>query len=1048
MASIDSPSIPRSFRHIDGALLRAVPCVPSDFDLPVVTGEAADLVPHWCRWLRRVWDDQDVAAAIEVASPVLARRMEDLIAGRPIGARQLHRMVLSVVRYLARMRSRATPFGMFAGVAAARFGDEAVVTWSQPRRALADADAGWLAEVITRLESCSPLLGRLRIVASNMCIVRGDRLVIQDRPHTRRDGRPAYAEVSVRYTPAVQKALEAAHTPVRFAHVAACLAGGFPGTPGSVIESMLISLVSKGVLLSELHAPGTVPDALGHLVAQLTAVHAADIPEVAPVIDGLCHIHDALRRHNLADSPELAARQRGQLRAAMTTLITTSTVQPLKIDLRLGGEITVPAAVAHEAELAATALIRLTPFPAGAPAWLEYHDRFAERYGIGVLVPVTDLVDPGSGLGFPAGYRGSDRGETPRILTARDTKLLALAQGAMADGQREVVLGEGEIRELENDDSTRIWVPSHAEVCMEVCATSTAALTRGDFTLAVTAAPRAAGTVTGRFVGALEPAEAERMVAALAALPGGEAEASVVQVSFPPLVARMGNVVRGQAFMPEVIALGEHRPHSARVIPLEDLSVGSDGNSLFLMRVSAQRRVEPTVFHALEFRVNTPPLARFLCEIARAACAVYGVFDWGAASVLPWLPRVRYRRTILSPAQWRLLASDLPGRSASWAEWVTSLAAWQRRFRMPATVQLREADRRLELDLGQEAHRAVLRSQLDGAGHAVLTEAPDPKERGWLDGRASELVVPLVSTSAASQEPENSKRVPHILASRDHGHPPGRPPWLFAKVYTPAQTHSVILRDHLAELLAAWDTQPEWWFVRYRDQRGPHLRLRIRVADQHEYADAAHHVGCWVEQLRRSRLASEVVFDTYYPEIGRYGPGRAMALAEAAFAADSRAVLLQLAAAQRGAVPAEAITAASLAQVAVAFTGSAESGLRWLTRHPVPPTAVPRDTAALAVRLTLAALSTSAHESALNDLPGVPKVRAAWHQRSNALAAYRTHLAATTIAAEPTLMALLHMHHNRMAGIDIESERTCLRLARAAALAWTGRAGEEGNNKP
>lgn len=42
---------------------------------------------------------------------------------------------------------------------------------------------------------------------------------------------------------------------------------------------------------------------------------------------------------------------------------------------------------------------------------------------------------------------------------------------------------------------------------------------------------------------------------------------------------------------------------------------------------------------------------------------------------------------------------------------------------------------------------------------------------------------------------------------------------------------------------------------------------------------------------------------------------------------------------------------------------------------------------------------------------------------------------------DTVLDSLLHAHHIRAAGIDKPDERTCLRLARAAALTWQARRG-------
>ncbi|MGH3811560.1 MAG: lantibiotic dehydratase, partial [Pseudonocardiaceae bacterium] len=62
----------------------------------------------------------------------------------------------------------------------------------------------------------------------------------------------------------------------------------------------------------------------------------------------------------------------------------------------------------------------------------------------------------------------------------------------------------------------------------------------------------------------------------------------------------------------------------------------------------------------MTIRVCFLPLARFLAEVASARCGVYGPFDFGAARTLPFLPRVRYGRTVLASARWLLVADDLP----------------------------------------------------------------------------------------------------------------------------------------------------------------------------------------------------------------------------------------------------------------------------------------------------------------------------------------------------------------------------------------------------
>lgn len=128
--------------------------------------------------------------------------------------------------------------------------------------------------------------------------------------------------------------------------------------------------------------------------------------------------------------------------------MSTTAGQPLRVDIRLGCAVVLPAEVAAEAERAAEALLRLTPAPAGNRSWREYHGAFLDRYGPGAVVAVDQLVDPTAGLGFPRHYRDPS---PPALATAtpeRDERLLGAAQQAALDGAQEVVLDDAAINAL------------------------------------------------------------------------------------------------------------------------------------------------------------------------------------------------------------------------------------------------------------------------------------------------------------------------------------------------------------------------------------------------------------------------------------------------------------------------------------------------------------------------------------------------------------------------------------------------------------------------
>jgi thiopeptide-type bacteriocin biosynthesis protein len=701
-------------------------------------------------------------------------------------------------------------------------------------------------------------------------------------------------------------------------------------------------------------------------------------------------------------------------------------------DLRAGWDLVVPETVAAEAASAAAVLVRLARRRALNPGWAAWHARFLDRYGPGAVVPVLDVTDPGTGLGFPAGYLGSARPWPQTPLAERDKILLRLAQRAAMRSEQEITLDDTLVAQLAVAGPGDPVQPS-AELTVRVHAASIADLDAGLFTLHVLAVSRAAGTVTGRFLHLLDTADRERMLGVYAALPGVHQGSRPAHISAAPLYTRSGNVARVPQAAPLLISLGEYRPAAtSQQLPVSDLGVTADARCLHLVSVPGGWPVHTILPSAVDLSVHTHPLARFLLEAPVALAAPCTAFDWGAASALPFVPALRYRRTVLSPARWMLDAAELPGQDADWRCWDGALAAWARHARLPRHVYSGDGDRHIALDLDEPSHRVLLRTQLDRDGHARLRPAPGPGDLGWAGDRPHEITIPLAAAGPALAPVRRTGDV----TSRRRGHLPGCDGRFYLKLYTARDLQEAILTRHLPHLIAQLDDGASYWFISYEDPE-PHLRLRIAFGPDRPGA-AAGQIGTWTSELRDDGLITHVSWETYYPETARFGGPAAITAAEAFFAADSAAAVAQLIAAQQKNGPdRRAVTAASMTDLAVAAAGDSAAGMRWLRDHARPCASPPaRPLYDQAVGLV---------RESLLDAGGVPaSVTEAWLARRAALAAYRRALdEARTVTLSELLPDLLHLHHARIAGPDIAAEGTCLHLARAAALSWLARNGKQ-----
>ncbi|MDX3784543.1 lantibiotic dehydratase [Streptomyces europaeiscabiei] len=1005
--------IPLTYQWQPGMLLRAStasrPIPVPDFDL-----HGDDATIRGRQWLEEVWR-APVPTALSAASPVLCQRVAEILNDTVTDDRRIRRAARSVAAYLLRWNHRPTPFGVFAGVAPAEPAQAAHILWGEGYRTVLRPDSDWLTDVITRLESHPALLARLTVVANNTGRSRGNRHVVDGMPTDAHTSGYAPIELSVRLTRPVAAVLEAARTPIPYELLVHRLSGQFPTARPEQLAGLIFDLLSKHILISSLWPPMTSVDTLAHICDELEKADATGIPDITELASQLASIRGGLNHPDTVTPWTLG----DPLTQSMQHVSTTGRV-PLLVDAALDCTAHIPEALLAEAAEAAGVMHQLSPHPYGYPQWRDYHQRFLDRYGNEALVPVLDLVAD-SGLGLPAGFLGSERARPPYEVTDRDEKILRLLQEAMLDGRRELVLTRATIADLTTGHTEPLLPVPRAEIAVEIHAPTLEAVQGGDYRLLVTGAPRPGSSMLGRFAHLLPPSAQTALTDSYATADPG---AIAAQLSFTPRRRRNENIARTVQVLPFTIPLGQHHESGPGVIPLDDLAVTADTRRFYLVRRSTGQHVEPRVTHALEASVHTPPLARFLAEITTARSAAYRAFTFGVAATLPYLPRVRYKRTILAPARWLLSAEELPGRSAPMAAWDKALARWRERLCVPDRLALVEDGQQLPLDLDQRIHRALLRAGVDRNRVVELRESTTARDWAWI-GRPHELLIPL-----ANSTPADPPRLPEAAAAATGT--PSQPTVLYARLFAHPQRYDEILTGHLPTLLDQFDTMPLWWFRRHRDTNRPasdqHLDLYLRLPDPAAFGAAAQQVTGWADALGSQRLAGRLELTTYTPKSGPYGHGSALDAAHLVFAADSAAGVAQILAAADDAGTEQALTAASMFDLTVQFTGDADQASDWLTR------ALPQERGPLArERVTLALALADPEHTALRALPGGPAVIAAWGQRTVALTAYRQQLS-TERNADSVLRSLLHEHCVRALPVDPDHERATGRLARACAL--------------
>ncbi|MER6169313.1 lantibiotic dehydratase [Streptomyces violaceorubidus] len=950
--------------------------------------------------------DSLVREAIAASSPSLARRLDSIASGQPVSSRLRGKAAASALRYRIRMATRPTPFGLMAGVATGTFGTAPRALLGADHRKRVKPDGGWLHSELQELDqSAMPRHGALRVVVNNTCALRAGRLL---GPIRTKNGKAV--RTSVRYSPVVAAVRRLSARPIDLTRLHQALLAEFSATDGDDLWTFLRTLLRLEILLTDAAPPPWHERPLAHALAHHPDWRAgqqwaarAEAYESRPVGDG----YESLQALQQAGGPASA----------------------VQVDLALDADVRLPPAVAEEAERAATVLWRLsTDDGPNERALRSYHAEFLERYGMGERVPVTRLLDPDAGLGAPAGYTlpGSHRlpPSAAEPNTARERRLHRLFTQALLSGQRHIELREEDIAALSFQGGE---LPESMDLVTSVIAPSVADMEHGDFLLALSpmSASRQAGAIWGRFAHLLD---ARSTVADLVHASPSASQSVPVQLFHATPAERLSNVTGIPKITDAHISVGLYEdPDAPGTVRLEDVTVSADPQAFHVWDERSGREITPVSGHVLN-PAETPDVARFLREAPTMNTRRAAPWDWGSLASSPFTPGVRYGRTVLWPASWRLEKGCLAGPDATEDSAARTLAQWLRTARVPDRVRLARMDMFIALDLRLARDRALLCEEVRKADcllHEDLTlDGPDNWLKGPDGAHEAEIVIPLVAKPALSDTARPPSPVPAPRRTAVTRYPPGSE-WLSLHLYTSAEAQPDVLRTVVRPWLGELDEHVDrWFFVRYADEgtRRPHLRLRLHGEPRAVNTEVMPRLGIWADHLLTAGTVNDVSVRTYAPETERYGGEHFIEEAQSFFHADSRLVLDRL----DGTADPLAVALDVVALVHHFFRESDEDPDAWLLH------AYPRDP------VLQRAYSARRHEAralATGRTAASGEAESDWADRLARFGSGLRKAAASQPWTDPSgiLRALIHMHCNRRLAPSRDAERQLLACARGFA---------------
>lgn len=383
-----------------------------------------------------------------------------------------------------------------------------------------------------------------------------------------------------------------------------------------------------------------------------------------------------------------------------------------------------------------------------------------------------------------------------------------------------------------------------------------------------------------------------------------EAQAIYAEIIHHPQDRLLNVLRRPRMSTHELVFAGASDLPREQQIWINDLSIKLVNDRFELRDRRSGRRVIPRLSSAHNYSNNQLGMYQFLATLQDDGAALMA-FKWPKAlENLPYLPRVELCRCILSRAQWKLQKSDIVALNKASVE--LDVGSWRATRKMPRFVTWDVADNRLPIDLDNIASVGILLDEIIKLDTTILYECPAlnmPLENGLGTIRNQEWIIPLtiqkpiLNQITEELSPSNSEALTSsqqlnaeglILSSTDN--------YMYMRIYTGSGYSDSLLREYIGPVILQEQADghiDHWFVVRYRDNF-EHLRLRFCGHNQTALLAAMNKLQMQLQRARQNGLLWKILTDDYVPEVKRYGGLSSLRICEQLFCLDSQDLLFLL----------------------------------------------------------------------------------------------------------------------------------------------------------
>ncbi|MDT2998377.1 lantibiotic dehydratase [Staphylococcus argenteus] len=753
----------------------------------------------------------------------------------------------SLLKYLIRMSTRPTPFGLLSGINIGHFVNEPTrLKVGNSIQKYVKVDGEWLYKLISYIESNDEYYQNLKVIWNNKAHIVNDRIYLNEQSaiYLNNNKDTSFSIKNSELLMFIKTTVM--HNNITFSNLAEKINQEFEIHDVSKVKAYIHNLVSKEIIYSTIRPPLTNNDNLNYILNKLS-LHNDDYVEKIREIQKLISAYEKTEiGFGEKLYKDIVQHMKALFKCKNYLQIDT------KIDM-INNQL--HQDIATNISEAAYLLWLLSRNNIGFTDLKVLHNRFIEKYGFEQLVNVKDLLSDITGFGTTIFQEDETDGNN--IVMLKQKFLHALKNSD------EIVINEKDVESLINDNEINHY---HAPMSADVYAEIYLGRFYNQYNELIVISPLTvsfnAGATFGRFhhlidTETLEKLEHEKAHYYQKMMRDDNVE--MISLNNIPKYPRNHNVLTNHDSYEYSLNLGSSNSDSKYELNLDDIYVGSTFNKLYLYSCQLNKRLLFESNNMFNF-LKESNLYRLLREISMESVKSIEPMNDVSIDSFSYSPRIRYKNVILKPAYWKINEMVLPLPKNE--EWDQQFLKYKQQFNIPTMVNLVYGDNKLLLNLSLVNHRYLLMKEYKKHKRVRLVETFLPQSK---NDYVYEIVTPVFKKTAycgPEIEIPNYKNT-DIKYDKE---------WFALHIYIDKSSQNTFIVDKLYPFVKRLkeDKYIDKYFLMRYIKQGDFLKLRLYRNDEN-YNEIYSILKDWLSFVRQTTEVSDYEFVSYEPEFFRYG---------------------------------------------------------------------------------------------------------------------------------------------------------------------------------